>query len=504
VLLLFLEPEKQQGGQIVDTLFSTKPDRGSFVADTDLLPSGRDELNLAEFPMAVLGDRAPVGVKSLVFEDEIRDQGTGEIVTRRLTVSPSEQFGLPTALDEDVIVGLIQLTRRNNNFTNRSVPFTRYALLQILGWPDKGGSYDRLEESLKRWLGVTLFYERAWWDKDEKSWVDEHFHLIDNVTLYDAEARKRKKKNNPDAALPLSSFTWNQVIFRSFQAENLKKLDLEAYFGLNFAPARRMYRFLDKRFYRRNRWQFDLREFACEHVGFARSYDNAQLRRKMLPSIQELETIGFLEPLPEDERFIQVRRGVWRVMFLKKLEAPTGGDRAVKSLTGGVERDLIERGVTASVAAELITSHPVERIRVKLEVFDWLTENKDSRVSKNPAGYLVKSIRDDFAPPKGFEPKAARDAKKQAAEETKRRRRDAEVKREQDDKARHEAEIAPLEAYWQALSPSAQAKFFDEALAQAEHWLREQAAKSGVMAEAAKKQIIYTHIRRTLDPKRSA
>lgn len=480
-------------------LFPTQPVLDQLSPDTESLPCGRDELNLAEFPIAVLGDRPPAGVKTLVFEDQIRDQSTGELVTRRLSVSGSEQFGLPTAIDDDVIVALIHLTRIHNGFTNRTVHFTRYQLLQVLGWGDRGDSYDRLEESLKRWLGVTLSYEKAWWDKDEKSWVDEHFHLIDNVTLYDAEARKRKKKANPGAALPPSSFTWNQVIFRSFQAENLKKLDLEAYFGLDLAPARRMYRFLDKRFYRRNRWQFDLREFACEHVGFARTYDNAQLRRKMLPSIQELEAAGFLEPLPEDERFIQVRRGVWRVMFLKKLTAPVGPDKAIKALTSGLEKDLIERGVTASVVAELLTAHPAERIRVKLEVFDWLMENKDPRVSKNPAGYLVKSIRDDFAAPKGFEPKATREAKKQAAEDAKRKQRETQARREQDEEARRKAEVAPLEAFWQAMSAEGQAAFYAEALAHADHWLREQAKKSGLMAEAARTQIIHAHIRRTLD-----
>ena len=38
----------------------------------------------------------------------------------------------------------------------------------------------------------------------------------------------------------------------------------------------------------------------------------------------------------------------------------------------------------------------------KLEVFDWLTEKKDKRVAKSPAGYLVKSISEDYAAPKGF------------------------------------------------------------------------------------------------------
>ena len=49
--------------------------------------------------------------------------------------------------------------------------------------------------------------------------------------------------------------------------------------------------------------------------------------------------------------------------------------------------------------------HPAEIIQAKMEVFDWLREKKDKRVAKSPAGYLVKSINDDYAAPKGFRPR---------------------------------------------------------------------------------------------------
>ena len=71
---------------------------------------GRDELNLAEFPVAALADRVPAGQKTLVFEDRIRDYGKGKPVLRRVTIAASPTYGLPTALDDEVLVGLIQIT----------------------------------------------------------------------------------------------------------------------------------------------------------------------------------------------------------------------------------------------------------------------------------------------------------------------------------------------------------------------------------------------------------
>src|SRR5436305_11276007 len=85
------------------------------------------------------------GLKTLVFEDRIRDRATGELITRRLTVTAADRYGLPTSADDDVIVGLLQLTKSANNFTDRSVRFSRYALVELLGLPQNGQSYRRVE-----------------------------------------------------------------------------------------------------------------------------------------------------------------------------------------------------------------------------------------------------------------------------------------------------------------------------------------------------------------------
>jgi len=68
-------------------------------------------------------------------------------VSRKLTINASESIGLPTAVDDDVILGLIQLTKMVNNFTSREVEFSRLDFIKLLGWPDSGDSYRRLSVS---------------------------------------------------------------------------------------------------------------------------------------------------------------------------------------------------------------------------------------------------------------------------------------------------------------------------------------------------------------------
>ena len=314
-------------------------------------PGWKDELNLAEFPIAALTDRIPDGQTTLVFEDRLERRDSTPIV-RRLTIMGTHKHGLPTSLDDEVLVGLIQLTKRRSNFTDPRVQFSRYELIQLLGWPQSGQSYRRIEEALHRWVGVVLMYENAWWDNQARSWVDEQFHVLDNVTLYDRErwrtsgrARQEPVKEKSRGSkvdkppLPLSSFRWNEVIFRSFQSGNLKQLDLEFYLKLRLPTTKRMYRFLDKRFYRRSRLDFDLRSLACEHIGLSRSYAPTELKRRLKPALEEMEQLGFLEPLSVEERYSYVKRGCWRIIFIR-------GRRA----TAEAENPAAQEAATASPA----------------------------------------------------------------------------------------------------------------------------------------------------------
>ena len=430
----------------------------------------KDELNLAEFPIAALTDRVPNGQTTLVFEDKLERRDHPPIV-RRLTIMGTVKHGLPTSTDDEVLVGLIQLTKRRSNFTNPKVPFSRYELIELLGWPQSGASYRRIEEALNRWVGVVLMYENAWWDNNAKSWVDENFHVLDNVTLYDRERRKRsggKASKNAKAAtgrrskktgtegdpLPLSSFRWNEVIFESFQSGNLKQLDLEFYLKLRLPTTKRLFRFLDKRFYRRARLDFDLRTLACEHVGMSRSYAPTELKRRLRPALEELEQLGFLEPLDAEERYSYVSRGCWRIILIRgqTLEEPSGIPPETEATA--LNEALVSRGVTPKVASELVANHPHVRIRTKLEVFDWLVKNEDKRVAKNPAGYLVSSIRSDYQTPGEFEGAVKVEETRKKNEENRKKAEEADQKAKK--KAREEVEKSKkkeseLRARWEKL-----------------------------------------------------
>ncbi|MCU1376833.1 MAG: Replication initiator protein [Actinomycetia bacterium] len=429
----------------------------------------KDELNLAEFPIAALTDRVPDGQTTLVFEDKL-EQKDGPPIIRRLTIMAPSKHGLPTAMDDEVMVGLIQLTKRRNNYTEARVPFSRYELIELLGWPQNGQSYQRIEEALHRWVGVVLMYENAWWDNSAKSWVDENFHILENVSLYDRERRRRAAKPGAKAAgrgpvregdpLPLSSFRWNEVIFRSFQSGNLKQLDLEFYLQLRLPTTKRMFRFLDKRFYRRDRLDFDLKTLACEHIGMSRSYKPTELKRRLRPALEELESLGFLETLPEAERYVWQGRGSWRIILVR---GPKGRDTSTAAAAPVVDGAaevaalLVARGVSDKAAAELVAAYPEAEVRARVDVFDWLMARSDKKVAKNPAGYLVASIKSRYAAPEGYSPPDEADhlaeAERHAAEDERKRR-----ELERAETSRTAKKEADLKAKWEALDDAERAE----------------------------------------------
>jgi hypothetical protein len=417
----------------------------------DARPIGRDEMNLAEFPIALLTNRASKKVKTLIFEGK----------DGKLTVTGSDLHGLPTAPDADVILGLIQLTKLRNGFTDSNVTFSKYELLKLLGWDDQGRHYRRLDESLNRWMGVTLYYEKAWWDNSIKCKVDAKFHILESVVFFDHEVRRTLMARQQ--TLPLSSFTWNKVFLKSCQDDNLKRLDLETYFALRSAVSKQLYRFLDKRFYMRDEWVFDLKELAFDHVGLSRGYTAAKVKEKLKPALDELERIGFLLPTPTD-RYANVARGEWRIRLARQVVKVVAVPDAEQPVD--LEHELTVRGVTATTAREVVRDFPKERIRAQIERMDWLKEKKPGKV-KDLGAYLVKAIRDDFASPAGFESKA--DRSRREATERERQRQDQE-RRQQAAQAKardQEAQVLVLD-YWKRLTPEEQARIETEALDRAD------------------------------------
>ena len=196
---------------------NSKPRNNTDLAQPSPHDFGVDELNLAEFPLSSIAERRLDGKKTIVFEEPIFDRVEGKVVQRRLTISGSDRFGLPAAKDDDVLLACMQISKLQD-FQSPIVTFSRYEILRMLRLSDSTANYARIATSLRRWKGLTIFSDRAFYDHQHKSWVNRDFGIFDTLYIYSREV------DGPNIAAS-SRFTWNEVLFKSFQAGYLKRLD---------------------------------------------------------------------------------------------------------------------------------------------------------------------------------------------------------------------------------------------------------------------------------------
>ena len=464
---------------------------------------GKDELNLAEFPIASIADRLPKDQKTLYFSDRIEDPSTGEWITRNVTVSGSDEYGLPTATDDLIMVALQELSV-SNNFRNQTVRFSRYQVVELLGWKQTTKNYRRIKESLNRWAGVTLYYDNAWWDKGNKQWMSETFHIIDNVSIW--------TRDNPGGR-DRSEFTWNNVIWKSFHDKNIKNLDFEIIRALNSSIAIRMYRFLDKRFWHRKHRIFNLQQFAFDKVGLARSYKSAaQIKRKLNGAIEELVEVGFLEPLPDSERYEKLSKGVWNVQFRR---ARPSSENAQENLPIEVtelpelQRKLMKNGVDATMAKRLIGEFEPDLIEAKIEALEYILKSDPSKV-QNPPGFLIDSIRnpDAYKNPAGFISKE--EQSQQELELRDKKKRIAEIKQEKERQQEEEEEKVSekyakteklVREYFSKVGAPRQAEIEKEALASANEFEKKLIENGGAFAEQTRQAVITKTVLRLIEEK---
>ncbi|MCA9191091.1 MAG: replication initiator protein A [Planctomycetales bacterium] len=424
---------------------------------------GVDELNLAEFPLASISDRIPDGKKTLVYEDLIFDREEGRELKRRLTLSGSDRYGLPTAKDDDVLLACIQISKLQD-FQSPEVSFSRYELLKLLRWSDDTRNYERLSQSLRRWKGLTVFSDRAFYDHAEKSWVNRDFSIFDTLYIYRREVRQ-------GASAPgASRFTWNDVIFKSFKAGYLKRLDWSLYTRLQSPVAKRLYRFLDKRFYRSNSVEIDLKELMVYKIG-ASGGSTGQMKRTLKSGIEELTREWDLKALADSRLFEKKGKGSWVVRFERKRRALPPTITKVVNLPpqadlGNLEFALTKRGVGPAAAEELVQSAPTETVQTMVELFDWYNRSGKQR----HAGFLVQSIRNpnSIVLPQGFTSTVRRAEQKTLEKNRIAQERELISRRELEGSRKEEARQKAFLDFWRKLSPKEQFEFERKAIEKAE------------------------------------
>ena len=173
-------------------------------------PDGRDEMNLADFPISALQrqqkrDGEGRKLDRLEFEASRYDPATRQRLRQKVTLTSTARDGLPTPADEHVILALLYVAKHGNNFAEPTVHFAPSQLFDIMGWAPNGRSYTRLRDVLRRLKSLTIRYENAWWDVVGRGYEEEVATGI--LSAYRvARPRRRRRRGVPLAVESLRQF----------------------------------------------------------------------------------------------------------------------------------------------------------------------------------------------------------------------------------------------------------------------------------------------------------
>lgn len=359
---------------------------------------GRDEMNLAEFALGLASDRNPKGLKT-VERCQVIPMKDGRMLEQQWIVTGSDKFGLPRAGDDDVLLGLLKLAA-DQQFASHKVYFSRYELISLLNWPLNGKSYDRLQEALDRLSGVRIVAKNSFWDNEKKSYISLNFGIVDEYQILE---NRRGQRAVEQMNMPFTYVSFSDKLFKSIQAKNIKRLDLNFYYSLNSSVSKRLYRFLTKRQRARHTFEIELMALASVNVGLdlgQRKYVS-QIKQNLDNGHQELVDRSFLKEW--SYRWSESREA-WFVQYTFtdsqqndeqpsiEIEAPA---LALPPSEIELVNQLVKRGFSARVAQKLVADHK-DRVAAKLDLYDHLLQANSPLVKRNPLGWLRKAIEEDY------------------------------------------------------------------------------------------------------------
>lgn len=244
---------------------------------------GRDELNLAEWPISVRGGRrGNQSGNTVAFSDTIRTKD-GQQLRRCWTLIGSNKYGLPTPFCEDVYIALLFISR-SQEFSSRTVQTSLRAIGRILGLAASGTNLKRIKQAISCLSVTSIEAEKSFWNKREQKYADVTFHIFE-VVVFPEDILHR-----PSGQVKI---TWNEVFWSNIMAGNLKTLTMEFYNSLRGPIAKRLYRYLDKhRWDGKQQYRLGLSKLAV-HLGLADGYPS-QWKQRLQGAHDQLVAQNFL------------------------------------------------------------------------------------------------------------------------------------------------------------------------------------------------------------------
>jgi hypothetical protein len=328
--------------------------------------------------------------------------------------------------------------------------------------PDKRGFYrgqvyKMIKRAFLRMVATTVHSRGTFYIKGKRMWAEKAFHLYDSVVF--------RGERMPDGAVAEKNYLWlNDLYLDSINNNYVKPIDYTYFQSLKNYIAKRLYELLGVKFYglRNKREQFFRIGYLnlCQLLPITPQKSFSLIKKNLNPAHDELIQTGFLAKVEYEitkdrksfnilyfpgERARREMKGDWGVEIPeleegqpKEIEAPREKTIREESFLNQqpypqpydtklqdyeeelppIAQELINRGITKSVAIDFAYSFPEERIAEKIALHDYKKETGELRT--NAAGWLREAITRDFKLSEEQLKKQAQLKEKQAQQEEQR------------------------------------------------------------------------------------
>ena len=354
-------------------------ERRSIQAAQDV-SNGYDELNLGR--LALISGQKSVPDALRRWEKSILTPDGRPVI---ITCSVPDGFVVPHGLDNDFMVGLINLCFEAG-LPDGVFTATGYQLLKASGFPDSAQYYRAMEGSLMRLNKASYTVDEGWFLKGPHTWTTQSFAQVSYLSF--------QRADNGIRSVSAIHVQLAPPIMESLRAGFIKPLDVEFYRSLSQPLVRAVYRQLDAVRFDENSPDGLKAEVGAPLMGWANRLgllsdrpDNVQ--RTLTPAHDELLKRGYLQAVE------YTGRGKVKEVRYVFGAPPTAKNPELVAL-------LTERGVKQGMAVRLSTVFS-ERIEEAVRRFDHYSKNP-ARPITNRGGLLVAMVQrpEDFADLPGY------------------------------------------------------------------------------------------------------
>jgi hypothetical protein len=188
------------------------------------------EMNLAEFPFAVLSKNRPEKLEVIEYQDTIKGKN-GNLVPRLWRLKPSIEYGFGSTELTSLLFEIFQMWKEQGFKSRRIHIGSIYNLIQRMNLSvTSAKTYDRLNADLHALVEMSVEARNAFWDNEKKAYVSKTFHLFDEVNLYHRKEHSAHQETLPFTYMVASDTLWHSI--ESNTIVTLKGVSRELFYSL--------------------------------------------------------------------------------------------------------------------------------------------------------------------------------------------------------------------------------------------------------------------------------